>query len=1562
MANRLYSIFPSINGTTDTYKVYIDDSSFAGTAVEVDLDDKGFVLRYDGDTKNPFGAVIGSSVSITLAVTDDTLTDIQSFANDLKTAAEGRFTIRIDYNNGAVDRLFWCGYVLQDLSGFEDSAPTYGFVVSGTDGIGRLRDTEYKVSDTVPIGLKTVLGHLLECLTKDTLSSLYFGGSDDFIATCVNWQDSRIGAPATGKCPTAYTRFAGRIFAEKENSDSNAYRFDSVLDVLKTICSHFAARLYFSNGVYRFEQINERSQDTFYERRFDKTGALTSSFASQGYDFTIDQATKHRMAGGVFGYLPALKSVTAIYPHDAGGNLLEGYSQQWHNGPGDKTIVLDNYILGGDDFLRISGKLNCNIYLGQPYTAEWRFKWGLRVQVGGTTLDGDSFNVWVGGNPTTTINPSVPTWNGTSEHYELSTTFAISDSINETIVFNFDTPAVPTGTSITVNVVELGGYALDGSSVVIQDNWWTLDEPSLRILDSLDPDTYFEQKRRYRIDNTNVGNSETITQEFRFGHAVSGWTDAKLETFNGSLWDITTGTWDRGTGTLDYEFAKLWANEVMAARTVPTAIWAGSILAKAMRAHSRLIFQADNTAWLMLRGEFYARESYWQGEWFNAGVNRNATTPGPTIKIGNGRTIPQPGGAFTPGIYSPATGSPQFHGPSNVALTALTTNIVSTAIPAGTVTSIPLRYPVKANSYLANDDIFIVNASTGEVVGFTVSATANAGDTSLSVTSTTITKAIPLGAQILYGPLNKYTGEGGDGMNLPDGAAGQILRHDGTAWTPYSGVTDGHVLTWDTTNGWQAEAPTVGGGGTVTSVGLSLPAIFSVSGSPVTTSGTLTGTLANQTANTIFAGPTTGAAAAPTFRALVADDIPSLDAGKITTGVFGVARGGTGLSALGSANQLIRVNAGGTALEYFTPAYLTANQTITLSGDVTGSGSTAITTTIANSAVTYAKIQNVTDARILGRSAGSVGVVQELTVAAPLTLSGGVLSSSASGTVTSVGLTMPAIFNTSGTPITTSGTITVSLITQTANTVWAGPDTGSPAAPGFRSLVAADIPNLDTAKITTGVFGITRGGTGLSALGSANQLIRVDATGTVLEYFTPAYLTANQTITLSGDVTGTGSTAITTTIAANAVTDAKFRQSGALSIVGRSANSTGNVADISAGVDGHVLRRSGTTLGFGEIATAGIANQAVTYAKIQNVTDARLLGRSAGSNGSMQEITIGTGLSLSGGVLSNTASGVTGTGVSGRIALWSGTSSLTSDDFPFLFNTTSNRMGIGAPTPSAYVHVGVPTGTTDEGIRIDGNLSGNLNNIFWNVNTINAGANTIVTVMTGGANGGDPILQLGVNGVTTWSVGLDNSDNDRFKISHSTAPGSNDRLSITTAGNVSIGTTNTAARVNIDGSGTTSATYGLQIRNSAASHVLCTRDDLRVGILTTSPTQELHVQGDVIARQYQNLSGETITVAYGTGAGTGPLTVLLGGGANFFRFHFTTGTGPVNNAVIFTITCPQPWNSVPVVTFSPNNAQTATDITKFYVEALTSTTFVIRANGQLLASTTYAFNFIVGGF
>ena len=74
----------------------------------------------------------------------------------------------------------------------------------------------------------------------------------------------------------------------------------------------------------------------------------------------------------------------------------------------------------------------------------------------------------------------------------------------------------------------------------------------------------------------------------------------------------------------------------------------------------------------------------------------------------------------------------------------------------------------------------------------------------------------------------------------------------------------------------------------------------------------------------------------------------------------------------------------------------------------------------------------------------------------------------------SVGLGMPSIFGVSGSPLTSGGTINVTLNSAAANTFFAGPTSGAGATPAFRALVTADIPSLDTSIIGSGVFPSTR--------------------------------------------------------------------------------------------------------------------------------------------------------------------------------------------------------------------------------------------------------------------------------------------------------------------------------------------------------------------------------------------------------------------------------------------------------------------------------------------------------
>lgn len=131
---------------------------------------------------------------------------------------------------------------------------------------------------------------------------------------------------------------------------------------------------------------------------------------------------------------------------------------------------------------------------------------------------------------------------------------------------------------------------------------------------------------------------------------------------------------------------------------------------------------------------------------------------------------------------------------------------------------------------------------------------------------------------------------GGTGVSSLNGETGIINLVAG------SGITV-------TPAGQNITIASTGGGGSVTSVALALPgSLFTISGSPVTTSGTLTGSFISQAQNSVFSGPTSGSGV-PTFRALVAADIPP----------------------------------------------------ITLTGDVTGSGTGSFATTIAVGAVTDTK-------------------------------------------------------------------------------------------------------------------------------------------------------------------------------------------------------------------------------------------------------------------------------------------------------------------------------------------------------------------------------------------------------------------------------------------------------------------------------------------------------------------------------------------------------------------------------------------------------------------------------
>ncbi len=97
------------------------------------------------------------------------------------------------------------------------------------------------------------------------------------------------------------------------------------------------------------------------------------------------------------------------------------------------------------------------------------------------------------------------------------------------------------------------------------------------------------------------------------------------------------------------------------------------------------------------------------------------------------------------------------------------------------------------------------------------------------------------------------------------------------------------------------------------------------------------------------------------------------------------------------------------------------------------------------------------------------------------------------GTVTAVGLDMPAEFSVDPYEITEAGVFTVTKANQSANRVWAGPAAGGAAPPAFRPLVNADLP-LPSRAFTWRTAGA---GSFSLVLGDAWNGIGITAGGTV---------------------------------------------------------------------------------------------------------------------------------------------------------------------------------------------------------------------------------------------------------------------------------------------------------------------------------------------------------------------------------------------------------------------------------------------------------------------------------
>lgn len=235
--------------------------------------------------------------------------------------------------------------------------------------------------------------------------------------------------------------------------------------------------------------------------------------------------------------------------------------------------------------------------------------------------------------------------------------------------------------------------------------------------------------------------------------------------------------------------------------------------------------------------------------------------------------------------------------------------------------------------------------------------------------------------------------------------------------------------------------------------------------------GAVTVNAINELTGDVTAGPASGSQS----------KAATIAAGAVTASKLGTVTDGVTLDQSGAGSTL-EIKAGGISNSHINASAAIAYSKLSLSGSIVNADISS------SAAIAYSKLSLTSSVK-----AGDVNS-EASTNGQVLTSNGSGAASWASvtaGTVTSVALTVPSILSVSGSPITSSGTLAVTLATEAMNTVFSGPVSGADATPTFRGLVAADIPDLSSTYEATSNFAVRSYSSSLSLAANVSTLTAI---------------------------------------------------------------------------------------------------------------------------------------------------------------------------------------------------------------------------------------------------------------------------------------------------------------------------------------------------------------------------------------------------------------------------------------------------------------------------------------
>jgi hypothetical protein len=617
--------FQDINAVD--WRIDIDEAGYSGSVNTFTVAAPGFTATWEGD-----GAKVGESpIRASKAVVHWLVKNSteETFLDTLATSSELKYTILI--YQGITPTLWWLGTVLPDLCVFENRYYPYAFDLTATDGLGRLEDFDFTYATNISNTDTPTLGTILTEALKPNKLDTFYGASDVYLRTSLEYYESSMGTVARSPLEVIRAR-RGAFLKNYDKADhSGLWEPITCKEALEKVLRSLALRIEFSRGSYRIYQHQNYRASTYTEYRYTKTGINVSGYSTSATINTRSGGTWQSSdlkltSGATYTYFPALKTATVSAERRRMFEVTQATFQT-----GTKSVFMGDI----DTTIpwRITGKVwvestkavsRLSITIGRYNSATGQFTHFVRL-----TEDKTTNQAYEEPGTVKWVQITIPTSSRVGYNFGYNIPAAFSEAVNGKVLVDVDVkiPATATnlGSDIRIYIVAedyARAYAYGSPTGATSPGTWA----DIKWQGSLAFEGMADTANQEWTDTVEYVATNTSQTDNSASVKIDGaLMDGNKQYIEGvEIYNATSSEWQAGSAWKPYSgysgsnnaLAQLTANYIMAHHWKPCKVLRGEF-----RDLTGFLFDFvnavthDGETFISNGGTFTANDARWNGEW-----------------------------------------------------------------------------------------------------------------------------------------------------------------------------------------------------------------------------------------------------------------------------------------------------------------------------------------------------------------------------------------------------------------------------------------------------------------------------------------------------------------------------------------------------------------------------------------------------------------------------------------------------------------------------------------------------------------------------------------------------------------------------------------------------------------------------------------------------------------------------------------------------------------------------------------------------------------------------------